>query len=109
MEFLKVLLSKFINIIIIPEGEVSPVYSWESFSEDEDKSKDNGKYFTNESDGDLLVAESETAISQFHDQDLSLDHGLNDMTASEGLEGLPMITLTPASQTNLGCRILQRM
>ena len=33
--------------------------------------------------------------SDFHDQDSSLDHGRTVMTASEGLEGLPMVTLTP--------------
>ncbi len=62
---------------------------YQDVSEDD---KDIGDYVTNPKS----IAESnDLAVSDFHDQDLSLDHGRIVMTASEGLEGRPIVILTP--------------
>ena len=46
------------------------------------------------------TSESVIVIDTFHDPSLSSDHGRNAATASEGLEGLPMI-LTPSASPDL--------
>ena len=55
-----------------------------------------GNYVTNQE------LESVDVGHPFHDQDLSLDHGLTAVTASEGLEGPPMILTPPASPDQPG-------
>ena len=81
-----------------------PEVDYTEFNEEEIKEMNN--YITN----DISTPDSVLHDSNFHGQELSLDHGRTVMTASEDLEGLPMVILTPpASSDQLECRILQRM
>ena len=93
-------MSKWIN------EEDWPLVDYGELSEEEKEFNNN--YVTEsiptvESDEDLVIpTESFIAIPTFHDPSLSSDHGRNAATASEGLEGPPMILTPPASPDQPG-------
>ena len=75
-------------------GEVSPDYG-----EIEDY-KESEHYPTSQLSN--VETTSDLSLATFHDSSLSSDHGRNVATASEGLEGPPMILTPPASPDQPG-------
>ena len=70
-------------------SEGSPEVDYTEFTEEE--IEESNRYITNA----ISIPDSDIRDSHFHNQDLSLDHGRIVMTVLEGLEGPPMVVLTP--------------
>jgi hypothetical protein len=86
-------MSKWIN------EEDWPLVDYGEISEDEGV---NNYVIPTSTVSTISTSDSLIAIDTFHDPSLSSDHGRNAATASEGLEGPPMILTPPASPDQPG-------
>ena len=84
-------------------GEVSPDYGEiEDYKESYHYVTDQLSKVDSPSDQSNAEVSSGLDLATFHDSSLSSDHGRNAATASEGLEGPPMILTPPASPDQPG-------